>query len=83
MARPVVKMSNESYDSPRFPPRLEWWDIYRGPDKAGELLAAFELLQVCSNVSAKNLKRYLICHKMWYFYVNNFLQMTPNNTLYF
>lgn len=39
-------MSSESYDGPKFPPRLEWWDIYRGPDKAGELLAAFEILQV-------------------------------------
>lgn len=46
IARPIVKMTHENYESPKFPPRLEWWDIYRGPDKAGELLAAFELLQV-------------------------------------
>ncbi|XP_071147847.1 otoferlin-like isoform X5 [Mytilus edulis] len=46
VARPIVKMSSESYDGPKFPPRLEWWDIYRGPDKAGELLAAFEILQL-------------------------------------
>lgn len=46
MAKPVVKMKNESYDMPKFPPKLEWWDIYRGPDKAGQLLACFELLQV-------------------------------------
>lgn len=39
-------MSNEEYEQPKFPPRLEWWDIYRGSEKAGELLAAFELLQV-------------------------------------
>ncbi|CAG5134874.1 unnamed protein product [Candidula unifasciata] len=38
-------MSNEQYVAPKFPPRLEWWEIYRGPDRAGELLAAFELLQ--------------------------------------
>lgn len=46
LTKPVVKMSNEKYTSPKFPPRLEWWDIYRGQDKAGELLACFELLQV-------------------------------------
>ncbi|KAL5015843.1 hypothetical protein ScPMuIL_005432 [Solemya velum] len=48
VAKPSVKMSNEKYEQPRFPPRLEWWDIYRGPDKAGELLAAFELLQLAA-----------------------------------
>ncbi|KAK3090409.1 hypothetical protein FSP39_011632 [Pinctada imbricata] len=45
LGKPVVKMKDEAYTSPRFPPQLEWWDIYRGPDKAGELLACFELLQ--------------------------------------
>ncbi len=39
-------MSHERYERPNFPPNLEWFDIYRGSDKAGELLAAFELLQV-------------------------------------
>lgn len=51
MAKPVVKMKDEKYDMPKFPPRLEWWDIYRGPDKAGQLLACFELLQVCQYAS--------------------------------
>ena len=46
VCKPVVKLSHEKYESPRFPPSLEWWDICRGPDRAGELLAAFELLQV-------------------------------------
>ncbi|XP_055886227.1 otoferlin-like isoform X5 [Biomphalaria glabrata] len=46
LCRPVVKLSTELYGPPKFPPRLEWWDIYRGPDRAGELLAAFELLQL-------------------------------------
>ncbi|BFZ16669.1 hypothetical protein BsWGS_19709 [Bradybaena similaris] len=45
LCKPVIKMSNEQYDPPKFPPRLEWWDIYRGSDRAGELLATFELLQ--------------------------------------
>ena len=46
IAKPVVKMSHEKYVKPSFPPQLDWFDIYRGEDKAGELLAAFELLQV-------------------------------------
>ncbi|CAL1540078.1 unnamed protein product [Lymnaea stagnalis] len=46
LCKPVVKLSTEAYQPPKFPPRLEWWDIYRGPDRAGELLAAFELLQL-------------------------------------
>ena len=46
LAKPVVKMSHEKYERPAFPPNLEWFEVYRGPDRAGELLAAFELLQV-------------------------------------
>ncbi|XP_059174098.1 otoferlin-like isoform X2 [Physella acuta] len=45
LCKPVVKLSSEAYKPPKFPPRLEWWDIFRGPDRAGELLATFELLQ--------------------------------------
>jgi len=46
LAKPVVKASSEKYSKPSFPPHLEWFDICRGSDRAGELLAAFELLQV-------------------------------------
>ena len=46
MAKPVVKMSNEKYVGPRFPAKLDWYQIYRGTNIAGEVLAAFELLQV-------------------------------------
>ena len=46
LCKPVVKLSDENYSAPKFPPRLEWWGVYRGPDRAGELLATFELLQV-------------------------------------
>ncbi|XP_074640585.1 otoferlin-like isoform X2 [Tubulanus polymorphus] len=46
IAKPIVKLSNEKYDKPKFPAQLDWWDIYRGPDHAGELLASFELLQL-------------------------------------
>lgn len=45
-AKPLVKMANEAYCSPRFPPQLEYYQIFRGNATAGDLLAAFELLQV-------------------------------------
>ncbi|XP_071273262.1 otoferlin isoform X4 [Agelaius tricolor] len=45
-AKPVVKMSDEEYCPPRFPPQLEYYQIYRGNATAGDLLAAFELLQI-------------------------------------
>uniref|UniRef100_A0A803YEN0 Otoferlin n=1 Tax=Meleagris gallopavo TaxID=9103 RepID=A0A803YEN0_MELGA len=49
-AKPVVKMSDEQYCPPRFPPQLEYYQIYRGNSTAGDLLAAFELLQVPSDL---------------------------------
>ncbi|XP_077345120.1 otoferlin isoform X9 [Lithobates pipiens] len=45
-AKPVVKMADEGYCAPRFPPQLEYYQIYRGNSTAGDLLAAFELLQI-------------------------------------
>ncbi|NXR03148.1 OTOF protein, partial [Sagittarius serpentarius] len=45
-AKPLVKMSDEDYCPPRFPPQLEYYQIYRGNSTAGDLLAAFELLQI-------------------------------------
>ncbi|XP_032398466.1 otoferlin isoform X14 [Etheostoma spectabile] len=45
-AKPTIKMCDEHYGPPRFPPQLEYYQIYRGNSTAGELLAAFELLQV-------------------------------------
>lgn len=45
-AKPLVKMVDEAYCPPRFPPQLEYYQIYRGSATAGDLLAAFELLQV-------------------------------------
>lgn len=50
-AKPVVKMSDEHYCPPRFPPQLEYYQIYRGNSTAGDLLAAFELLQVPADQS--------------------------------
>jgi hypothetical protein len=46
MAKPHVKLLDEPYELPKFPPKLEWFDINRGVDHAGELLAMFEMLEV-------------------------------------
>ncbi|RXM34792.1 Otoferlin [Acipenser ruthenus] len=45
-AKPITKMSDEHYGPPRFPPQLEYYQVYRGNCIAGDLLAAFELLQI-------------------------------------
>ncbi|XP_018584139.1 otoferlin-like [Scleropages formosus] len=45
-AKPITKMWDEPYGPPRFPPQLEYYQVYRGNCTAGDLLAAFELLQV-------------------------------------
>ncbi|KAG9336193.1 hypothetical protein JZ751_002540 [Albula glossodonta] len=45
-AKPITKMSDEDYGPPRFPPQLEYYQVYRGNCPAGDLLAAFELLQL-------------------------------------
>ncbi|XP_074471833.1 otoferlin isoform X8 [Sebastes fasciatus] len=45
-AKPTIKMCDEYYGPPRFPPQLEYYSVYRGNCTAGELLAAFELLQI-------------------------------------
>uniref|UniRef100_A0A1I8P4F1 C2 domain-containing protein n=1 Tax=Stomoxys calcitrans TaxID=35570 RepID=A0A1I8P4F1_STOCA len=44
MAKPRVKLRENAYVTPT----LEWFDIARGPDNAGELLAAFEMLELGS-----------------------------------
>ncbi|KAF2368428.1 C2 domain [Trinorchestia longiramus] len=41
LARPSIKLKEDGYVKPH----LEWYDLHRGNDSAGELLAAFELLQ--------------------------------------
>lgn len=48
IAKPHVKLRDDQYKKPTFPPSLEWFTITRGPDHAGELLAAFELLEIPS-----------------------------------
>ncbi|XP_074471830.1 otoferlin isoform X5 [Sebastes fasciatus] len=51
-AKPTIKMCDEYYGPPRFPPQLEYYSVYRGNCTAGELLAAFELLQIPFDVEA-------------------------------
>ncbi|XP_077991096.1 otoferlin-like isoform X2 [Glandiceps talaboti] len=46
LANPVIKMKNQAYREPHFPPLLEWFHIFRGSSRAGELLAAFELFEL-------------------------------------
>ncbi|XP_061559537.1 otoferlin isoform X4 [Phycodurus eques] len=57
-AKPTIKMCDEHYGPPRFPPQLEYFQIYRGNCTAGELLAAFELLQIPFN--GEEIRRALI-----------------------
>uniref|UniRef100_A0A1A7XN40 Otoferlin n=2 Tax=Iconisemion striatum TaxID=60296 RepID=A0A1A7XN40_9TELE len=57
-AKPTIKMCDEHYGPPRFPPQLEYYQIYRGNCTAGELLAAFELLQKPFN--SEEIRRALI-----------------------
>ncbi|CAK1588293.1 unnamed protein product [Parnassius mnemosyne] len=46
LAKPAIKSFEDSYERPQFPPSLEWYEITRGDDRAGELLATFELLEI-------------------------------------
>jgi len=57
-----VKLLEDDYVRPEFPPSLEWYDIHRGMEHAGELLATFELLQV------RFLKLYIIIYIMYNLY---------------
>ena len=46
LAKPMVKLAEEPYQKPYFPPILQWFPIFRGESRSGELLGAFEMLQV-------------------------------------
>ncbi|XP_030026974.2 otoferlin [Manduca sexta] len=46
LARPHVKSYEDTHERPQTLPALEWHEITRGDDKAGELLATFELLEI-------------------------------------
>jgi hypothetical protein len=61
VAKPHVKLAEEPYSKPHFPPSLEWYELTRGPDHAGELLATFELLQVSYRIYLKAVGRKATC----------------------
>ncbi|CAB3259049.1 unnamed protein product [Arctia plantaginis] len=46
LAKPHVKAFEDTHNRPQHPPSLEWYEITRGDDRAGELLATFELLEI-------------------------------------
>lgn len=46
LAKPHVKSFEETQNRSQHPPSLEWYVITRGDDRAGELLATFELLEI-------------------------------------
>nr|XP_021208193.1 otoferlin isoform X3 [Bombyx mori] len=46
LAKPNVKSFEETCDKSQKLPSLEWYEITRGDDRAGELLATFELLEI-------------------------------------
>lgn len=50
LVKPVVKLATERYVRPFFPPILQWFPVYRGETRAGEILGAFEMLQVRSYI---------------------------------
>lgn len=45
-AIPLVKLAEETYSPPDFPPKLEWYKFKSQRDSGGSLLAAFELIEV-------------------------------------
>lgn len=45
IAKPKIKLKDNQYKTPT----LEWFEVIRGTDNAGELLAAFELLELGTN----------------------------------
>lgn len=49
IARPRIKLKENVYVTPT----LEWFDISRGLDNAGELLAAFEMIEYGSETSGQ------------------------------
>lgn len=45
-ARTIIKLAEEKYIHPKFPPKLEWYFVTHFGESAGQVLAAFELLEV-------------------------------------
>ncbi|XP_071807797.1 otoferlin-like isoform X5 [Asterias amurensis] len=43
---PYVKLLDDPYSKPTFPPLLQWHSIFRGQAQAGEMLGAIEMIQL-------------------------------------
>lgn len=46
LVKPYIKSIDDLHSKPQHPPSLDWHEIRRGENKAGELLATFELLEI-------------------------------------
>lgn len=49
IAKPYVISFDDLCEKPQYPPSLEWYEIIRGDDRAGELLATFEIIEIPRN----------------------------------
>ena len=60
-ATPQVKLEEEAYD----PAQLDWFDVYRGILRAGQLLASFELLEASQTLNIHG--TFMLClHNLLY-----------------
>ncbi|CAL7940390.1 unnamed protein product [Xylocopa violacea] len=50
-ASPLVKLAEETYSPPDFPPKLEWYKFKSQRDCSGSVLAAFELIEIMDDES--------------------------------
>ena len=52
MVQPRVCVKGTRYEAPNWPSQLQWCDLQRGTEEAGQVLAAFELIEVRNVVSS-------------------------------
>ena len=52
MVQPRVCLKGMRYDAPNWPSQLQWCDLQRGTEEGGQILAAFELVEVRNIVSS-------------------------------
>ncbi len=72
VVHPAVKLVHDAYEKPYFPPELQWYPVHRGADHGGEVLAAFELLQVCTlfTYCQGNIKNKICTYVKWFFVIS-------------
>ena len=52
MVQPRVCLSETPYAPPDWPSQLQWCDLHRGAEEGGQILAAFELIEVSETVGS-------------------------------